>query len=169
MCGRFVNLRKLPEWRSAYPIDRVDESFTEAASFNVAPSQAVPAIVRLDGQNVLKRLQWGLVPFWARDAAIGSRLINARAETVTVKPAFRNAFRKRRCLILADGFYEWKALEGHKQPMFITPADGSPLAFAGVWEAWDRQGRSDTAMLSCAILTTDASPSLPAIHDRHQR
>ncbi len=115
-------------------------------------------------------LRWGLVPHWARDAAIGNRMINARAETVAEKPAFRAAFRQRRCLIAADGIYEWrKAPDGAKQPYFIRRADDAPFAFAGLWERWRTPGdgtHGGEPLETCAIITTEANQTLAPIHHR---
>ena len=164
MCGRFVGFRDLEELKAFFPIDKA--SCTVTANFNVAPSQEVLAITDRNGEKWLDRYHWGLVPFWSRDLSIGNRMINARVETVAQKPSFRNAFQKRRCLILADGFYEWVGPKGKKQPYFITLPDGAPFAFAGLWESWDNRGRSDTPYRSCTIITTAASPSLRQVHHR---
>jgi putative SOS response-associated peptidase YedK len=164
MCGRFVGFRTLAELESYFPIDRADCEV--AANFNVAPSQEVLAIVRREGANVLEKLHWGLVPFWAKDASIGSRLINARSETVAQKPSFRSAFKRRRCLILADGFYEWTGPKGNRQPVYLTLPDEAPFAFAGLWETWDDKGRADEAYASCTILTRAASAAVRPIHPR---
>jgi len=164
MCGRFVGFRRLEELKAHFPIDASDVQWTQ--NFNVAPTQEVLAILRDREINRLVRLHWGLVPFWAKDSTIGGKLINARSETVATKPSFRAAFRKRRCLILADGFYEWKGKSGHKQPMFLTLHHKEPFAFAGLWEAWDDRGRLDQSYRSCAILTRAASESMKPIHHR---
>ena len=163
MCGRFVGYRGREELLRHFPIDRVEAETVQ--NYNIAPSQMVLAIIREDNANVLKKLKWGLVPFWATDHSIGDRMINARAETVAEKPSFRNALKKRRCLIPADGFYEWKGEKGRKQPMFITLPDEAPFAFAGLWEVWDNRGKAEP-LFSCTILTTASSPS---IHDIHHR
>ena len=164
MCGRFVGFRPLEELRDHFPIDVADVNVTE--NFNVAPTQEILAIVRHSGQNHLQQLKWGLVPSWSKDVSIGSRLINARSETAASKPSFRGAFKKRRCLILADGFYEWKGDKGKKQPMFLTLPDGNPFAFAGLWEIWDSQGEEETPYRSCTILTREAGESVRPIHHR---
>ena len=135
MCGRFVGFRSLDGLKIYFPIDRA--TCEVASNYNVAQSQEILAIIRQDGENRLEKLHWGLVPFWAKDTSIGNRMINARAETVSEKPSFRNAFRKRRCLILADGFYEWKGEKGGKQPLLMTLPDRKPFAFAGLWETWN--------------------------------
>lgn len=164
MCGRFVGFRPLEELIGYFPIDVACDEITQ--NFNVAPTQEVLSIVRQNDQNHLVRLNWGLVPFWAKDKSIGGRLINARSETAGSKPSFRTAFRKRRCLILADGFYEWTGDKGNKQPMFLTLPDGNPFAFAGLWETWNNKGKEETPYRSCTILTREASESVKPIHHR---
>jgi putative SOS response-associated peptidase YedK len=164
MCGRFVGFRSLEELKNFFPIDRT--TCKAAENYNVAPSQEVLVILKHAGENWLDRLHWGLVPFWAKDISIGSKLINARSESVAEKPSFRNAFKKRRCLILADGFYEWTGGKGHKQPMYITLPDRKPFAFAGLWEVWNSKGPEATVYRSCTILTTRASESIQNIHHR---
>jgi putative SOS response-associated peptidase YedK len=164
VCGRFVVFSNLETLQTHFHIDHVETEVS--ASYNVAPTQQVLSVIRTDDQNVLVRLHWGLVPFWAKDPAIGNRLINARAETVDSKPSFRAAFGKRRCLVVADGFYEWQGEKGHKKPVYITLPEDEPMGFAGLWEIWDDKGRADEPLRSCTILTTDASPSIRDIHDR---
>jgi putative SOS response-associated peptidase YedK len=164
MCGRFVGYRSFHELKKVFPIDKAACEVTE--NYNVAPSQEVFAIIKHDKENWLEKLHWGLVPFWAKDISIGSRMINARAETVSSKPSFRNAFRKGRCLIIADGFYEWKGTKGQKQPMFITLPDGNPFAFAGLWETWNKKDDPENIYKSCTIITTVASDSVREIHHR---
>jgi len=135
--------------------------------FNIAPSQPVPVVRLVPGQTEPRRelvwLRWGLIPGWAQDAAIGNRMINARAESVAQKPAFRAALRRRRCLLAADGFYEWQRTGRRKQPHFIRMRDDRPLAFAGLWESWEGP---DQVVESCTILTTDANELMRPIHDR---
>jgi putative SOS response-associated peptidase YedK len=162
MCGRFVGFRSLRELQKIFPIDKVACEVT--ASYNVAPSQEVLAIIKHADENWLDKFHWGLVPFWAKDVSIGNRMINARFESIAEKPSFRNAFKKRRCLILADGFYEWKGEKGHKQPMFITIPEEKPFAFAGLWETWNK--KPDSIYNSCTIITTQASESFSEIHHR---
>ena len=141
--------------------------FEVIPNYNVAPTQRILAIINQDNENKLEKLHWGLVPFWANDISMGSRMINARAETVSQKPAFRNAFRKRRCVIPADGFYEWKGEKGHKQPYYITVPSGKPFAFAGLWETWaDKENDEESVYKSCTIITTAASEPLSSIHHR---
>lgn len=164
MCGRFVGFRRLQELIKHFPIDLANVEVTP--NYNVAPTQEILSIARHDEKNHLEKLHWGLVPFWAKDTTIGSRMINARSETVTTKPSFRTAFKWRRCLILADGFYEWKGEKGHKQPMFLTLPDGRPFAFAGLWETWDNRGKEPAPYRSGTILTREASESVMPIHNR---
>jgi putative SOS response-associated peptidase YedK len=132
--------------------------------YNVAPTQRV-AIVRQGeaGARFIAPLRWGLVPFWAKDLGFGNRAINARLEGIEDKPAFRSAWRKRRCLIPISGFYEWKTEGKRKRPFLISPADGRPAAFAGLWERWGREGE---AVDSFTIVTTAANSFMSAIHDR---
>jgi len=164
MCGRFVGFRSLDELKGFFPIDKAACEVT--SNFNVAPSQEILVIVRQNGENRLDKFHWGLVPFWANDVSIGNRMINARAESVAEKPSFRNAFRKRRCLIPAYGFYEWKGATGRKQPMFIRLPDSRPFAFAGLWETWHKKDDPDAIYKSCTIITTRASESIRDIHHR---
>ena len=163
MCGRYLLRAPLDELQQAFGFP---ERPNLAPRYNIAPTQPVPIVrLRADGRGrELALVRWGLVPPWAKDAAIGSRMINARAEGITEKPAFRGAFRKRRCLVPADGFYEWrKVAGGGKRPVLIRRRDGAPFAFAGLWERWrGPEGPLDT----CTIVTTDANALLAPIHDR---
>jgi putative SOS response-associated peptidase YedK len=137
-----------------------------APRYNIAPTQFVP-VVRCDADRVrrLAMLHWGLIPFWAKEKSIGARMINARAETVAEKPAFRAAYRKRRCLVLADGYYEWQSSPSGKQPYYLRSADGEPFAMAGLWESWlEREGGD--LLESCTIITTQAYGVAASIHDR---
>jgi putative SOS response-associated peptidase YedK len=131
--------------------------------YNIAPTQAV-AIVRQSAARELALVRWGLIPSWSSDPAIGNRLINARAETVAEKPSFRAAFRQRRCLVLADGFYEWQKAVKHKQPYHIRMKDDGPFAFAGLWERWQEPGGEPIE--SFTILTTEANELMKPLHDR---
>jgi putative SOS response-associated peptidase YedK len=135
--------------------------------FNVAPGDDVVTVTTSkEGEPRGEILRWGLVPFWAKEPKVGYKMINARAETVAEKPAFRDALKRRRCLIVADGFYEWqpRAARARKQPFHITRADGAPFAFAGLWAIW--HGAGDETLRSCTIITTDANARLADIHDR---
>ena len=164
MCGRFVGFRSLDELKGFFPIDKA--ACDAISNFNVAPSQEILAIVKYEGENWLVKFHWVLVPFWAKDISIGNKMINARSESIAEKPSFRNAFKKRRCLIIADGFYEWKGEKGRKQPMFITLPDHKPFAFAGLWETWNKKDDQDSIYKSCTIITTQASESMSDIHHR---
>jgi putative SOS response-associated peptidase YedK len=162
MCGRFVRHSSLRLIEQTFNVDAA--GIQTAASYNIAPTQSVLAVVGSDNPH-LTQLHWGLVPFWAKNIQIGNRMINARVETVAEKPSFRSAFAKRRCLIVADGFYEWKGAKGDKQPFYFSLPDGSPFGFAGLWEVWKGADSTD-AYRSCAIITTEASESVRTIHDR---
>ncbi len=165
MCGRFVQYSPVETLREIFNITAT--SYIPEPSYNIAPTQEIPAIVKQGHENKLVKLHWGLVPFWAKDIKIGSRMINARAETVSSKPAFRAALKKRRCLIVADGFYEWKGEKGQKQPYFFSVPSGAPFAFAGLWETWKyREGDPKSVYQSCAIITAAASKSMREIHHR---
>lgn len=163
MCGRFALFS--PEEILAAMFGVEGDRFLPP-SYNIAPSRDVAA-VRIAPEGRARRevalLRWGLVPSWARDPAMGNRMINARAETAPEKPAFRSAFRRRRCLVPADGFYEWRKPGARKQPYFVRMADGKPFAIAGLWERWEGP---DGAIASCAVLTTDPNDLLAPIHDR---
>jgi putative SOS response-associated peptidase YedK len=164
MCGRFVGFRTITELETYFPIDQT--ACEVAANFNVAPSQEVLTIVRREGLNLLGKMHWGLVPFWAKDRSIGNRLINARSETASQKPSFRSAFKRRRCLILADGFYEWTGPKGNRRPVYLTLPEDTPFAFAGLWETWGDKGRVDAPYTSCTILTRAASAAVRPVHHR---
>ncbi|UCF29428.1 MAG: SOS response-associated peptidase, partial [Chloroflexota bacterium] len=133
--------------------------------YNVAPTQPV-AVVPNDGTNRLDFFNWGLIPFWAKDPKIGSRLINARSETIAEKPSFRGSFKYKRCLILADGFYEWQKQPGSKTkiPMYIHLKDRAPFAFAGLWDSWNSKDGSE--IKSCTIITTQPNELVEQIHNR---
>ena len=164
MCGRYALYSSVEQLRKHFPIDQVESEISP--NYNVAPTQEVPAIIHSEESNVLTKLHWGLVPFWAKDAKIGSKMINARLETVATKPAFRDAFKKRRCLIPADGFYEWYGAKGQKQPVYITLPDRKPLVFAGLWEAWNDKADPGTVYRSCTIITRESAGDLRKIHNR---
>lgn len=133
--------------------------------FNIAPAQEVLAIVRAGDQPRAGWMRWGLIPFWAKTPAIGHRMIMARADTIATKPAFRDAFRRRRCLIVADGFYEWRRVGATKVPMWIHRTSRRPFAFAGLWDRW-RPPDGGSPVVSCTIVTTEANDALRAIHER---
>jgi putative SOS response-associated peptidase YedK len=160
MCGRYT--LSTPAGRLAEEF-QLDSTAEISPSYNVAPTQQVAAVVEDEGGRRLEMFRWGLVPSWAEDPEIGSRMINARSETAPEKPSFRRSFRGRRCLIAADGFYEWKRENGGKQPYYFRMQDGRPFAFAGLWESWEK---GDGTLRTCAILTTRANSVLEGIHDR---
>jgi putative SOS response-associated peptidase YedK len=162
MCGRFALFAGPEELAKAFGVTIEDVSLPPR--YNVAPTQAVPVVRASDGRRQLVPMHWGLIPPWATDPSLGTRMTNARAETVTEKPAFRVAFRSRRCLIPASGFYEWQARGRAKQPHFIRRADGGLLAFAGLWERW--QPAKGDPVESCAVLTTTANAVMAPIHER---
>jgi putative SOS response-associated peptidase YedK len=165
MCGRFVASSPPSVLASYFEVDDVAAE-AEGPNYNVAPTDPVPAVaVASSGQRRLGLYRWGLVPSWATSAAGAARMINARAETVLTKPAFRNAFARRRCLLPADGFYEWaRPADGPKQPWFVHRADGAPLAMAGLWEVW-RDEHGDLRR-TCSVITTGANAAMAPIHDR---
>jgi putative SOS response-associated peptidase YedK len=177
MCGRYVSTaspEKIAEYFDATPPDT-----TLRENYNVAPTNDVYAVIEQpDGTRQLQVFHWGLIPLWAKDEKIGQKMINARAETVAEKNAFKPSLKKQRCIIPMDGFYEWKAgVEGgpvdakgkpRKQPMFIHRSDGEPLAVAGLWSAWrDKQAGPDAPWLhSCTVITTSANETMTPVHDR---
>lgn len=163
MCGRFTLTATQQTLAEAFPGFGLPEQYTQR--YNIAPSQAV-AVVPNDGKKQVTFFRWGLIPGWAKDAKIGNKMINARSETLAEKPAFRTAYKQRRCLILADGFYEWQTLPGQKRkiPHFIHMKSRQPFAFAGLWEVW--QPSEGDPVHSCTIITTDANPLLDRLHPR---
>ena len=162
MCGRFSLGGPAATLLSHF---NVQESVVWAGRYNLTPSQEILTIVQPAGApRQVRRMRWGLIPAWAKDPAIANQLINARAETVATKPAFRAAFRERRCLIVTDGFYEWEAQGRRKRPWFIRMQDGRPFAFAGLWDRWtDPEGR---AVESCTIITTTPNGLIRRFHHR---
>lgn len=163
MCGRFTLITPAEALAEQFQLFEIPSL---APRYNIAPTQPVAAVRRVpgDGQRELVLLRWGLVPFWAKDPGIGARMINARSETVAEKPAFRAAFRRRRCLVPADGFYEWRRLERGKQPFYVRLRDERPFAFAGLWERWE--GPDETAIDSCTLLTTEPNDLIRPVHSR---
>jgi putative SOS response-associated peptidase YedK len=160
MCGRFT-LKASPE--ALAERFGVAPPFPLFPRFNVAPTQGVPALLANGEGREWAVLRWGLVPSWATDKSIGARLLNARAETAASLPSFRSAFKSRRCLVPADGFFEWAKVGGRKQPYYFTLQDGGPFAFAGLWEEWKGEGEP---LRSCAILTTEANDVVRPVHER---
>jgi putative SOS response-associated peptidase YedK len=163
MCGRFTLHSRLNLLLQQFALEAGPEW---APRYNIAPTQQT-LVVRVSpdsGERELVPLRWGLIPFWATDKSIGNRLINARAETVRNKPAFRAAFKQRRCLVPADGYFEWQATSQGKQPFYVHRGDGRVLAMAGLWESW-HTGQPDALETFC-VITTDASPWTASVHDR---
>lgn len=161
MCGRFTLRTPVPDIAEAFGLGDLPPL---TPRYNIAPTQPVAAVRRTaDGRRELVLLRWGLIPAWADDPAIGNRMINARGESVATKPAFRQAFQRRRCLIVTDGFYEWQKTGTKKQPYYVHRRDDRPFAFAGLWEHWSREA---AAIQSCTIITTAPNAVMQPIHDR---
>ena len=173
MCGRYAFFTPIEAVARLFRVSAV-HAHDLAPRYNIAPTQEVP-IIRVspfleedEAHTAVRELalaRWGLVPFWAKDVSIGNRMINARGETVAQKPAFRAAFRKRRCLVPADGFFEWQQTASGKQPWYIRAASGEPLALAGLWELWE-PAEGGAPLASCTINTTRASEFMRPLHDR---
>lgn len=181
MCGRFVTASSPALLAERFDVDEVAIDGETEPSYNVAPRAQVAVVREREERRIMSRVRWGLVPSWAKDPSIGDRMINARAETITTKPAYKRSFAKKRCLIPADGFYEWQVVappstpkgRPKKQPVFIHRRDGEPMAFAGLWDVWkapegtEMEGLSDDGWLrSCVIVTTRANDLLAPVHER---
>ncbi len=169
MCGRFVSATP-PDQVAAYFGTEGPEVVLEP-SYNVAPTDDVYAVLSDGSTRHLDGFRWGLVPLWAKDIKIGSKMINARAETLAERNAYKSAFKRRRCLIPVDGFYEWRKdpnapARAKKQPYFIHSPDGTPYAFAGLWEVWKGPNKDQEPLRSCTIITTAPNAPMAAIHDR---
>jgi len=162
MCGRFALYRGLEEIKEAFQVQQVSADLEP--SYNVAPTQDVAVVVQRPEGVSLEKMRWGLIPFWAKDPGIGSRMINARSETVHEKPSFKRPLKNRRCLVVADGFYEWQKVDGTKIPTFIRLKSQRPFGFAGLYDVW--KPPDGEAITSCTIITTDANPFLQPIHNR---
>ncbi len=163
MCGRFAIT--LPNDAMAQLFQAVPgNDLPDIPNYNVCPTTQIHAVTSNEGQRRLVSMRWGLLPHWYNSPTDGPLLINARAETIAKKPAFRSAVRKRRCLVPASGFYEWtKDEDGKRLPWYISPAEGAELAFAGIWQNWEKDGQP---VSTCAIVTTDASKTMSDIHHR---
>ncbi|HEX7133186.1 MAG TPA: SOS response-associated peptidase [Iamia sp.] len=168
MCGRFVSSSSPADLASYFGAEgTVDEALEQ--NYNVAPTSDVYVVHADGGTRRVDAFHWGLVPLWAKDPKVGNRMINARSETLASKGAFKPAFKRRRCIVPADGFYEWRKLSGQKrkQPYFIHRPDDEPFAFAGLWEIWKGPEKDGTEQLrSTTIITTEANEPMQAIHDR---
>ena len=162
MCGRFSLTIELDDLLERFQIQqtRIEDYVPR---FNIAPSQQIPVVIKADDMNRLGTLRWGLIPFWAKDPSISNKLINARSETAHEKGSFKHALKKRRCLILSDGFYEWKRTNNRKIPLRFQVNNGEPFAMAGLWEKW-KDGKE--AVYTCTILTTAANELMKEIHNR---
>lgn len=161
MCGRFTQRQPAAKLEKEFGVEEVPEV---EARYNIAPTQSILGIRQAPDGREMSFLKWGLIPSWAKDSSMGAKLINARSETVTEKPSFREAFKRRRCIIPADGFYEWKRTDGRKQPFFFHMSDDRPFGFAGLWDRW--QSPEGEVIESCTILTTEANEVLIPVHDR---
>ena len=162
MCGRFVQFSLFPILEKEFSLV-FGADIPLRASYNIAPTQSVPVVVN-EGGNRLTTCRWGLIPPWSKDMAIGSRMINARAETLAEKPSFKSPFKKHRCLIVADGFYEWKKTSTGKIPTYIQMADSSPIGFAGLYSDWTSP--EGETIRTCTIITTEPNELLAPIHNR---
>jgi len=165
MCGRFTNSAKAKDIEKEFKVGRLNQVRFEPR-YNIAPTQIIPAVIETDGKRVAAEFRWGLIPSWAKDESIGSKMINARAETLAEKPSFRNAFKSRRCIIPASGFYEWsKKGDQGKQPFYFYLKDKEVFGFAGLFEEWlDKE--SGELVETCTIITTEANEVLEPVHDR---
>jgi putative SOS response-associated peptidase YedK len=163
MCGRFT-LTHPNEAMAALFEALASNDLPPVPRFNVCPTQTIPVVTSEGGTRRLRPMRWGFLPAWYKTPTDGPLIINARSDTVAVKPAFRDAVRRRRCLIPASGFYEWEtAADGRKLPWYFTRADGDPMALAGIWQSWEKDGQ---AMDTCAIVSTDAGPGMAGLHHR---
>jgi putative SOS response-associated peptidase YedK len=164
MCGRYeYHPHEFSDLRIRFNLDKDLPEFKP--SYNIAPGQQVPVIIREDGRNKVKLMRWGLVPSWAPDPSIGNRMINARCETLTEKPSFKQLLGTHRCLVLADGFYEWRREGKGKAPMRIVMKDRQPFTFAGLWDVW-RGDPEAGELYTFTIITTHANSLLRPIHHR---
>jgi len=163
MCGRFTQQRPTAELAALFAAEPLVDD--PGGHFNLAPTQEAAVVVEHDQRRAVTAYRWGLIPSWAKDAKIASRLFNARAETVATSGAFRDSFRKRRCIVPADGFYEWRRDAGSRQPFLIHRVDGSPLALAGLWSAW-RDPVTEQVRRTFTILTTTPNELIATLHDR---
>lgn len=170
LCGRFTLRTPASEWAQLFlPEMQLDlAELQQPPRYNIAPTQSVPCVLReqTGAPRDIQKLRWGLIPKWADDRSIGNRMINARGETVETKPSFRQAFRSRRCLVPADGFYEWKKVDGGKQPYLIEPAEGGVMALAGLWEENQKVAEGGRPVRSFTIITTEANALMSRLHDR---
>src|SRR5438105_243032 len=162
MCGRFTSHHSPEEIMERFEVD--EALFRPDPRYNIAPTQILAAVIEQQGKRQLTGFRWGLVPSWSKDPAIGNRMINARAETILEKPSFKAALTRRRCLIPADGFYEWKKSTAGSQPFHIRRRDGGLFAFAGLWEEW--QSPDGSPLQTCTIVTVEPNELMSPIHNR---
>ena len=162
MCGRFILLTDLSVIVESFRIGEVAADYKPGG--NIAPGQQISVVIRDEDVNKLVDFRWGLIPSWAKDPSIGNKMFNARAETIAEKPSFREAFKKRRCLIVADGFYEWQKMEKGKKLFHFSLRSAGPFGFAGLYETW--MSPENKPVKTCTIITTDANDLLKPIHDR---
>lgn len=162
MCGRYTLAVEMDELADRFGCPRVEPVFK--ARYNVAPTQVMPVVAAPGGNRQLCLMRWGLVPYWAKDKTIGNKMINCRVETASEKPSFKHSYRRRRCLVPATGYFEWQKRPVGKQPFLIRPADHRLFAMAGLWDEWT--GPEGEILCTYTILTTAATPSTWAIHDR---
>jgi len=169
VCGRFTSRTPAADLAEWFGVDEVVAPDL-GQRFNVAPTDEVYAVAESsrDDSRRLGTFRWGLIPFWSKDAKGGAKMINARAESLLDKPAFKRSFERRRCIVPADGFYEWEKIDAKtKQPWFITRADGKPMAFAGLWESWrPNKGSDEGKIRSCTIITGEPNEKVARLHDR---
>ena len=165
MCGRFTLITPAERWAQLFGVEPPQEA---TPRYNIAPGQDVVAVrIRPVAGREVVQLRWGLVPAWAGDPKIGHRLVNARAESLAEKPAFRDALPRRRCLVVADGFYEWAGSRAPRRPFWFRRRDGAPFAIAALWERWTPRGDADAKPLeTCTLVTTAANATVGAVHDR---
>jgi putative SOS response-associated peptidase YedK len=165
MCGRFTNKAKPEQIKTEFKVGAKNPDIYQPR-FNIAPSQMIDVVFEPETERIISQLKWGLVPSWAKDSEIGNRMINARAETLTEKPSFREAFRSRRCIIPASGFYEWqKTNRGAKQPFYFYLKEKEVFGFAGLWESWIDKATGEE-LETCTIITTEANEVLKPVHER---
>ena len=163
MCGRYASSRPVDDLLVHFEVEEPPEEVLPP-SWNVAPTDPVYVVLQREDRRRLRAVRWGLLPSWAKDAKVGARFINARQETLADKPAFRSAYARRRCLVPADGYYEWQQQGGRKQPWFLSDRAGDPLAMAGLYEVW--RAPDDTRLWTCTVVTTSAPDEHGDIHDR---
>lgn len=166
MCGRFTLTSDMDSLLFRFAAVLFDSKFDYLPRYNIAPTQTVIGIIKKKEQNIIYPFRWGLIPFWSKDERIGAKMINARSETITEKPSFKNLLKRQRCLIPATGFYEWQKNHSGKgkQPVYIQPHSNKVIAFAGLWDSW--QAPNDQLIHSCTIITTKANEMIYPVHHR---